>query len=148
MAENENEHGQCSVCGKDGIVERTYFHYDMKCECHSPNHFEIIRHCSTCTPKEPTETRVSIKTDKLKKSMSTQAVNPDAQRVISDFEKELTSLINRYSRENRSDTPDFILAQYIDSCMTAFDAAVLRRDQWYGRDPFADSTTFELKKKE
>ena len=68
------------------------------------------------------------------------------KRVISEFEKELTELINKYSRENRSDTPDFILASYVESCLVNFDVAVLRRDQWYGRDPFSDSTTFEQKK--
>ena len=29
---------------------------------------------------------------------------------MSDFETELTQLLNRYSIENRSNTPDFILA--------------------------------------
>lgn len=141
----ENEFGKCRVCGKEGIIERTYFHYNVECECHSPKHFEIVFHCNTCTPKEPIQTKVLLNTQNLK-NMSTQAINPDAPRVVSDFEKELTSLINRYSRENRSDTPDFILAQYIDNCLTAFDVATLRRDQWYGRDGFADSEKFNTLK--
>lgn len=48
------------------------------------------------------------------------------------FRDELEHLLNRYSMENCSNTPDFILADFIRCCLTAFDAAVLRRDHWYG----------------
>jgi hypothetical protein len=51
------------------------------------------------------------------------------------FEKELRDLINRYSKENESNTPDFILAQYMASCLAAFTTAVQLRENWYGRDP-------------
>lgn len=50
---------------------------------------------------------------------------------MSDFRKELTSLINRYSRENGSNTPDFILATFLISCLKAFDEAVNTRKDWY-----------------
>lgn len=60
----------------------------------------------------------------------------EVQRVLEDagFEKELTSLINKYSMENTSDTPDFILSQYIEGCLVVFNRAVLQRDQWYKDD--------------
>ena len=48
-----------------------------------------------------------------------------------DFRKELASLINKFSKENYSDTPDFILAQYLDACLIAFSDAVMRRTEWY-----------------
>lgn len=54
---------------------------------------------------------------------------------ISEFEKELESLINRHSMENPSNTPDFILAQYLASCMASFNTAIQQRENWYGRDP-------------
>lgn len=47
--------------------------------------------------------------------------------------KELSSLLNRYSQENGSDTPDFILAQFMFNSLKCFDAAVRDREQWYGR---------------
>jgi len=50
------------------------------------------------------------------------------------FVKELEHLINRCSQENASNTPDFILAQYMKSCLDAFDTAVQQRETWYGRD--------------
>ena len=52
-----------------------------------------------------------------------------------EFEKELEVLINKYSIENDSDTPDFILARYVVSCLGAFSAATTRREKWYGREP-------------
>ena len=50
-----------------------------------------------------------------------------------DFRKELEQLINKYSKENGSDTPDFILARYLENVLENFDAAVKEREEWYGR---------------
>jgi len=58
----------------------------------------------------------------------------DKREHIMNFEKELEELINRYSKENESNTPDFILAQYIENCLSAFTCAVQQRETWYGRD--------------
>jgi len=49
--------------------------------------------------------------------------------------EELQSTINRHSAEHGSNTPDFILAQYLTSCLAAFDEAVNAREKWYGREP-------------
>jgi len=51
------------------------------------------------------------------------------------LEQELTALLNRHSLESRSDTPDFILAQYLLGCLHAWNAATVARDQWYGCRP-------------
>jgi hypothetical protein len=51
------------------------------------------------------------------------------------FAEELTSLINRFSRENASDTPDFIVAAYVSAALEAFENAVNAREKWYGREP-------------
>lgn len=45
------------------------------------------------------------------------------------FTYELEQLINRHSMENGSNTPDFILAQYLVSCLRAFNVAIERRTQ-------------------
>lgn len=50
------------------------------------------------------------------------------------FRKNLESLINSHSAENGSDTPDFVLARFLDSVLTAFDVATIERTNWYGRD--------------
>jgi hypothetical protein len=48
------------------------------------------------------------------------------------FRSELEALLNHHSMENGSNTPDFILADYMTSCLRSFDLAVKRRDTWYG----------------
>lgn len=54
--------------------------------------------------------------------------------MMSNFLSELTSLLNRHCKENGSGTPDFILAEYLCGCLTQFNAAVNRREAWYGRE--------------
>ena len=48
------------------------------------------------------------------------------------FVEELRDLINRHSRENGSNTPDYILAKYLNACLIAFNEATTIRDKWYG----------------
>jgi hypothetical protein len=62
----------------------------------------------------------------------------------SEFVIGLEALINRQCRENASNTPDFILAQYLDNCLAAFNAAVQQRETWYGRDARPTLTTYEI----
>ena len=52
------------------------------------------------------------------------------------FEKELESLINRYSKENESNTPDFILAEYIKGCLKVYAETINKRDNWFDFKPF------------
>ncbi len=51
------------------------------------------------------------------------------------FREELEQLLNRHSKENGSNTPDFVLAKYLESCLTLFDHAVSARDAFYGISP-------------
>lgn len=51
--------------------------------------------------------------------------------------KEIENTINKHSAENGSDTPDFILAEFLLDCLKAFDHAVNAREIWYGRQPKA-----------
>ena len=55
------EFGKCEVCGKESSLQRIYFNYDIKCECHSPNHFELVCYCNKCVPLEPEETTIMLK---------------------------------------------------------------------------------------
>lgn len=48
-----------------------------------------------------------------------------------DLRSELETLLERYSLESSSTTPEYILAGYMLSCLNAFDVAVAARDQWY-----------------
>ena len=51
----------------------------------------------------------------------------------SHFEKELEQLINKYSMENGSNTPDFLLARYLRLQLDLFERCVRRREHWFGR---------------
>lgn len=53
---------------------------------------------------------------------------------MTDFERELEELLNRHSMENGSNTPDFVLAEYLSACLYAFNASVVHREAWYGRN--------------
>lgn len=53
------EFGICQICGKPTNLERTYFEYGVKCDCHSPNYFELVIHCKDCAPVIPITTRYS-----------------------------------------------------------------------------------------
>jgi uncharacterized protein YdeI (YjbR/CyaY-like superfamily) len=61
------------------------------------------------------------------------------------FEKELRELLNKHSVENQSNTPDFVLCGYIEDCLTAFNNATKRRDNYYGvvQSPEYDQTARE-----
>ena len=50
------------------------------------------------------------------------------------FREALGRVINCYSMENGSNTPDWILAAYLNNCLQAFDGAVKEREKWYGRE--------------
>lgn len=60
------EFGKCDICHQDKPLQRTYYRYPIKCECHGPEHFELVRHCTNCVPQEPKETKIIIKTEALK----------------------------------------------------------------------------------
>lgn len=47
--------------------------------------------------------------------------------MIVPLQKELETLLNRHSRENASDTPDFVLAHYMMRCLDAHEEAVRMR---------------------
>ena len=50
---------------------------------------------------------------------------------MEDLQTRITAQLNEVSREQDSDTPDFILAEYLIACLDAFEVAVNRRDVWY-----------------
>lgn len=49
-----------------------------------------------------------------------------------ELEKKLSDLLNCESRESDSNTPDFLLAEFMVSCLDAFELASNRREVWYG----------------
>lgn len=64
----DSEFGKCEICGKEDFLIRQYWSYDIKCECHTPNHFDMVRHCKACVPVKPSTTKITIKTPDVIKS--------------------------------------------------------------------------------
>jgi hypothetical protein len=52
-----------------------------------------------------------------------------------DIRESFRCAINRLSRENESNTPDFILAEFLMDVLKAFEIAVNKRTKWYGDHP-------------
>jgi len=57
---------------------------------------------------------------------------------VNNFEAQLKELLNENCKENESDTPDFILAQYMNNCLKAFNDAVLQRRKWHSNENTED----------
>ena len=55
---------------------------------------------------------------------------------VPSFQKELESLLNRYCKDNASNTPDFLLAEYMLNVLDAFTTLNNERERWYGRKVF------------
>lgn len=54
--------------------------------------------------------------------------SPVGTPLKSTFGEELTSLLNRYSKENGSNTPDYVLASFLQNSLAAFDMAINQRE--------------------
>jgi len=51
---------------------------------------------------------------------------------MSNFQADLKELLNKHSKENDSNSPDFVLAGYLESVLEAYNQAVTKRDEWFG----------------
>ena len=65
-----------------------------------------------------------------------------------NLKKEIAAVLNRACRENNTDTPDFILAQYLISCLKAGEKLIQDRDNFYGVHTSPRGTYKINKKKE
>ena len=74
----ELEFDKCEICGKETIVERTYFFYPIHCECcgrkdenGQDQHFVRIKHCTKCVPTIPEKFTVRVRDYKGNISLAT-----------------------------------------------------------------------------
>jgi len=63
------EFGKCDICGKEAPLSRTYFIYDIHCECCGCKedgrdmHSELVRHCENCVPDIPQNIKPLVKSN-------------------------------------------------------------------------------------
>jgi hypothetical protein len=50
------------------------------------------------------------------------------------FSKELSGLLNKYSLENSSNTPDFMLAEYLIDCLASYNKITVWNNKWHSMD--------------
>ena len=62
------------------------------------------------------------------------------EHVVPPFRTALAELLNKYGRESESNTPDFILANFLTTVLAAFDVAVRERDRYASgyKEPIED----------
>lgn len=60
----------------------------------------------------------------------TPAAQPTKTQELID---DIANAINKHSGENGSNTPDFILAEFLVRCLKAFDITSRTREKWYGK---------------
>jgi hypothetical protein len=49
--------------------------------------------------------------------------------------QDLARVLDQHSMENASNTPDFLLAEYLERCLAAAEILINRRDAWHGVTP-------------
>jgi hypothetical protein len=60
------------------------------------------------------------------------------------LEQSLNDVLNSFCEENKSNTPDFVLAKFLLGCLESFHLASNLREQWYGRMTEDMEDTIEL----
>ena len=57
---------------------------------------------------------------------------------MDEFQQELKTLVNRHSLENASNTPDFLLAEFLVNCLRAFNLASEQKEKWFAKEVIED----------
>jgi hypothetical protein len=52
----------------------------------------------------------------------------DVERSAEAFKKDVAALLNRHNFDTYSNTPDFILAEYLTDCLLSYGSSVKNRD--------------------
>lgn len=62
-------------------------------------------------------------------------IPPPPPPMYASFIEELKEVLNRHGKDSEANTPDFILASFLDSVLTSFIHSMQWRDQWATVDP-------------
>lgn len=65
-------------------------------------------------------------------------------KTMEDFKTELQNLLNRYCAENESNTPDFVLAEFLLHSLQGWNCCVNQREKWFGRPVLPPGATKAL----
>jgi hypothetical protein len=94
--------------------------------------FEALGAASVCWSELPTGVFQSERVEEIGNNLLNLILG-DGKPEERTFKQELAEVINRHSMEGNSNTPDFILADFLGDCLAGFEYAVRQRNRWYGR---------------
>ena len=77
---------------------------------------------------EPEPDRLSMDDDSTGRK-NADPIGSDGRKGLRD---QLTDLMNHRSREGLSQTPDYLLAEYLIQCLVAYETTVRQRDHFHG----------------
>ena len=80
---SNTEYGICDICGREANLQRKYYHFNIKCECHLPTHSEMIKYCSDCVPLRPAETTIEI-FDPIDEKIKKITIDTEILKLITD----------------------------------------------------------------
>ena len=66
----DKELGYCEYCGELTKINRKYYKYGVKCECHSNEHFELVYHCNYCEPVDPGIRKIILSNEQKHKTFN------------------------------------------------------------------------------
>jgi len=111
-----------------------YLHKDEKCEHDKGDHwFSCARLASNCWCLKSESNTCPFCKPLESNTESKGKTSPTKDDVSFTLNEELRQLLNRKCRENNSDTPDHILADFMLDCLIAGEAMIAKREIWYGR---------------
>ena len=61
-----------------------------------------------------------------------RVINPTKEKYYERFRERIEEVINVLSLENGSNTPDYVLSEYLVDCLKSYDRALQAREKFYG----------------
>jgi hypothetical protein len=86
------------------------------------NPYNKVVQCHACGAIYNLTPRMAYSQDSVKTSVSKGTLH-----------SELTKVLNTFNAENGSNTPDFLLADYLVGCLQTYNVIVTKREKWHGR---------------
>ena len=62
-------------------------------------------------------------------------IGGDIEEEETSLAQDIAVLLNKHSMENKSNTPDFILAKFLTECLLTWNRATRERERFFGRNP-------------
>ena len=62
------------------------------------------------------------------------------ETIMSKLQKEISELLNKHSKENESDSSDFVLTEYLASCLEVFETVIAPKLQSQGQRISSEKT--------